>query len=153
MKPPPGHTMGFRAAVMSAIDHLLTKALAPEWIYALSARVELPFIGPALTETRKSFEAVKLHMMDLISLSRAWVVGGKVSNMDAALLRTLVDANMMQAEDDVHNSKKLSDAELESNIFVRFQSRAPSVSFETFSADLPYCRPRWVQDAGSVPLN
>jgi hypothetical protein len=152
-KPPPGHTMGFGAAVESTIKHLLTKALAPEWLYALSARVELPLIGPALTETRKSFEAVKMHMMDLISLSRAWVVGGKASNMDAALLRNLVEANMMQAEDDGHNSKMLTDAELESDVFVRFLSWAPSVIFETFSADLHSRWPRSVKDACSVPLS
>jgi hypothetical protein len=55
-------------------------------------------------------------MVELVSLSRAWVVGGKTSKMDAGLLRNLVEANMTQ-DDDVHH-KKLTDDELLSNIFV-----------------------------------
>ncbi|KAJ6472655.1 cytochrome P450 [Mycena vulgaris] len=114
-KPPPGHTLAFRAAVSIALSHLFTRVLAPKWLHALSARVRLPLVGAALAETRDSFDALRAHMVDLISLSRAWVIGGKVSNMDAGLLRNLVEANMTQA-DDVHH-KKLTDDELLSNIF------------------------------------
>ncbi|KAJ7118625.1 cytochrome P450 [Mycena crocata] len=130
-KPPPGHQVAFRAAVSTALEHLFVKALTPAWLIALSERVKLPFIGPLLTNTNASFEALRLHMVDLVSLSRAWVVGGKVSNMDAGLLRNLVEANMTQA-DDVHH-KKLTDEELLSNIFTFLlaghETSAHSLSF------------------------
>ncbi|KAJ6570505.1 cytochrome P450 [Mycena vulgaris] len=113
--PPLGHKVTFRTAVSTAVSHLFTRALTPQWMYTLSARVHIPFIGPLVAETKASFDALRLHMLDLISLSRAWVVGGKLSNMDAGLLRNLVAANMTQP-DDIH-SKKLTDDELLSNIF------------------------------------
>ncbi|KAJ7918480.1 cytochrome P450 [Mycena leptocephala] len=129
--PPPGHKRAFRAAVSTALAHLFFKALVPKWIQALSTRVRLPFLGPVLTETRESFEALRLHMVELVSLSRAWVVGGKTSNMDAGLLRNLVEANMTQ-DDDVHH-KKLTDDELLSNIFTFLlaghETSAHSLSF------------------------
>lgn len=101
----------------TALAHLFIKALTPKWVFALSARVHLPYLGQILTDTEEAFEALRAHMVELVSLSRAWVVGGKVSNMDAGLLRNLVEANMTQA-DDVHH-KRLTDDELLSNIFVR----------------------------------
>ncbi|KAJ7185748.1 cytochrome P450 [Mycena filopes] len=117
LQPPPGHKLTFRSAVGTAVDplHMFTKALAPKWIQALAARVPLPFVGTLFKETRESYDALRLHMMDLVSLSRAWVVGGKVKDMQAGLLRNLVEANMTQA-DDLHN-KKLTDDEVLSNIF------------------------------------
>ncbi|KAJ7668045.1 cytochrome P450 [Mycena rosella] len=130
-EPPSGHKLAFRAAVTTTISHLLTRALTPNWIYALSARVRLPLIGPILAETRESFDALRLHMLDLISLSRAWVVGGKVSNMDTGLLRSLVEANMTEAND-VHH-KRLTDEELLSDVFTFLlaghETSAHSLSF------------------------
>lgn len=115
-KPPPGHKRTFREAIGTALDHLFVKALTPTWMYTFSARLHLPVVSRVLKETTESFEALGFHMIELISLSRAWVVGGKTSNMDAALLRNLVEANMTEA-DDVHH-KKLTDDEVLSNIFV-----------------------------------
>ncbi|KAF7360202.1 Cytochrome P450 [Mycena venus] len=69
-------------------------------------------------------------MLDLVSLSRAWVVGGKTSNMDAGLLRNLVEANMTQEDDTNH--EKLTD-ELLSNTFAFLmaghETSAHSLSF------------------------
>ncbi|KAJ7108701.1 cytochrome P450 [Mycena epipterygia] len=132
--PPPGHTMAFRPAVFSAFEHLFTKVLTPEWLYALSERIYIPFIGPIVKDTKDAYEAMKLHMLDLVSLSRAWVVEGKVSNMDAGLLRNLVEANMTQEdEDSVHSHKSLTDDELLSNSFAFLlaghETSAHSVSF------------------------
>ncbi|KAJ7468028.1 cytochrome P450 [Mycena latifolia] len=129
--PPPGHTRAFRAAVSGALAHLFTKVLTPAWLTALAARVPLPLLGPALAETRDSFAALRAHMLELVSLARAWVVGGRVADMDAGLLRNLVEANMTQA-DDVHH-KKLTDEELLSNIFTFLlaghETSAHSLSF------------------------
>ncbi|KAJ7689403.1 cytochrome P450 [Mycena rosella] len=128
--PPPGHTRAFRAAVSSALARLFTRVLTPQWVWALSTRVRLPLLGPALVETRESFDALRAHMLDLISLARAWVVGGKVGAWTRAL-RNLVEANMTQA-DDVHH-KKLTDDELLSNIFTFLlaghETSAHSLSF------------------------
>ncbi|KAF8162407.1 hypothetical protein K438DRAFT_2025431 [Mycena galopus ATCC 62051] len=92
---PAGHLLSFRKAVTGAISHVLVQALTPKWIHALSERVHLSLLGSVLKETR------------LVSLSRAWVVGGKASNMDAGLLRNLVEANMVEDDDITH--KKLTD--------------------------------------------
>jgi len=130
-KPPPGHKLAFRAAVSTAISHVFVNTLTPKWIHALSKRVHLPFLGPVLETTRESFEALGLHMLDLVSMSRAWVVGGKASNMDAGLLRNLVEANMTQ-DDDI-NHKKLTDDEVLSDIFAFLlaghETSAHSLSF------------------------
>ncbi|KAJ7461743.1 cytochrome P450 [Mycena galericulata] len=127
----PGHRLAFRAAVSTALEHIIVRALAPKWIHALAERVHLPYVGQILRNTRDSFEALRAHMDDLVSLSRAWVVGGKISNMDAGLLRNLVEANMTQADDAHH--KKLTDGELLSNIFVFLlaghETSAHSLSF------------------------
>ncbi|KAJ7774471.1 cytochrome P450 [Mycena maculata] len=129
--PPPGHKLAFRTAVSTALAYLFIKVLTPAWLNALGARVPLPYLGRILTETGESFDSLRGHMVDLVSLARAWVVGGKVSNMDAGLLRNLVEANMTQA-DDVHH-KKLTDEELLSNIFTFLlaghETSAHSLSF------------------------
>ena len=54
-------------------------------------------------------------MLEFMSTARAWVLGGKSSELGAALVRTLVEANMAQEGD----SKALTDDELISNSFVR----------------------------------
>ncbi|KAJ6582916.1 cytochrome P450 [Mycena vulgaris] len=133
--PPPGHKMAFRPALTSALEHLFTKVLTPEWLYALSERMYLPFIGPIVKDTKNAYEALKLHMLDLVSLSRAWVVEGKVSNMDAALLRNLVEANMTTLDDNegAYSHKSLTDEELFSNTFTFLlaghETSAHSLSF------------------------
>ncbi|RDB30006.1 hypothetical protein Hypma_014135 [Hypsizygus marmoreus] len=112
-EPPPGHKRAFRPAVISTLDNLFTKVLTPTWIYDLSDRVYLPFITPTLNETREAFEALRLHMLDVISQARDWIAGGKAASMDAALLRNLVEANA----DGSASNKRLSDDELLSDTF------------------------------------
>ncbi|KAJ7665990.1 cytochrome P450 [Mycena polygramma] len=133
--PPPGHAVAFGPAVFAALDHLFTKVLTPEWLYALSERVYIPFVGRIVGDTKNAYEALKLHILDLVSLSRAWVVEGKVSNMYAGLLRNLVEANMAtQEEEDAANLHKgLTDDELLSNTFTFLlaghETTAHSLSF------------------------
>ncbi|KAJ7269650.1 cytochrome P450 [Mycena rebaudengoi] len=130
-QPPPGHDVAFRPAVTTALEHLYPRVLTPKWLFHISERVHLPWIGPMLKDTIDSFAALKGHMLDLVSLSRAWVVGGKGSGMDAGLLRNLVEANMTQADDAHH--KRLTDEELLSNIFTFLlaghETSAHSLSF------------------------
>ncbi|KAJ8482549.1 hypothetical protein ONZ45_g14909 [Pleurotus djamor] len=117
-KPPPGHTMAFRPAVTSAIHNTIVKILTPDFLYALSAKVPIPFITPLLRETRESFEALRMHMLEVVSSARARAVTGSKGNesgevKDAALLRNLVAANMAEGAD----YKGLTDDELLSDTF------------------------------------
>ncbi|KAF7296923.1 F-box domain-containing protein [Mycena indigotica] len=115
---PPGHTLAFRQAVSSAVDHLHAKVLTPDWFYALSGRVYVPLVGNVARDTRIAFEAVRVHMQELVGLARAWVIEGKVgNNNEAALLRNLVEANMNapETDDGEMGTKTLAEDELLSN--------------------------------------
>ncbi|KAF7360194.1 Cytochrome P450 [Mycena venus] len=130
----PGHLMPFGPAVFAAVDHLFTKVLTPEWLYALCERTYIPIIGRIVRDTKYAYEALRLHMLDLVSLSRAWVVEGKVAKMDAGLLRNLVEANMAtQNDEDAATAEGLTDDELLSNMFTFLlaghETTAHSMSF------------------------
>ncbi|KAJ7359619.1 cytochrome P450, partial [Mycena albidolilacea] len=120
---PPGQLMAFGPAIFAVVEHLFTKVLMPEWLYTLSERVYIPVIGRIVRDTNHAYEALKLHMLELVSMSRAWVVDGRISNMDAGLLRNLVEANMTAQEDEdapnaaTNSFKSLTDDELLSNTF------------------------------------
>ncbi|KAJ7359621.1 cytochrome P450 [Mycena albidolilacea] len=116
--PPPGQLMAFGPAVFAAVHYLFPKALTPKWLSALSERMYIPVIGRMVRDVNHAYEALKLHMVELVSLSRAWVVEGKVSNMDAALLRNLVEANMEDEDAAITSYKNLTDDELFSNTFL-----------------------------------
>ncbi|KAJ7820990.1 cytochrome P450 [Mycena olivaceomarginata] len=117
-EPPPGQLMAFGPAVFAAVEYLFPKALTPKWLSALSERMYIPVIGRMVRDANHAYEALKLHMGELVSLSRAWVVEGKVSNMDAALLRNLVEANMEDEDAAANSYKNLTDDELFSNTFL-----------------------------------
>ncbi|KAG5646335.1 hypothetical protein DXG03_003658 [Asterophora parasitica] len=115
-EPPPGHKLAFRPAVTSTLHHVITKAITPTWLFNFSDRVHIPLITPLLNEARDSFDALRAHMMEVISLARAWIAGGKSETMDAALLRNLVEANMSHS-DGLDSHRHLSDDELLSDTF------------------------------------
>ncbi|TFK34437.1 cytochrome P450 [Crucibulum laeve] len=115
-EPPPGHKIAFRPAVTSAVGNIITRALTPGWIYNMSEKIHIPVVTPILKETKQSFEALGLHMLDVVSQARAWIAGGKTTQMDAALLRNLVEANMAQEVDS--DQRRLTDEELLSDTFV-----------------------------------
>ncbi|KAF7351367.1 Cytochrome P450 [Mycena sanguinolenta] len=134
--PPPGQLMAFRPAVFAAVGHLFTKVLTPQWLYALAERIYIPVIGRLVRDTNHAYEALRLQILDLVALSRAWVVASKVSDMDAGLLRNLVEANMATQEDEdvtAHSYKSLTDDELLSNSFsfllAGHETTAHSLSF------------------------
>lgn len=111
------HHIPFRPAVKSAVENLVPKILTPDWMFALFNLIPVPKVSPVLKETRESFVALRLHMLDLISNARDWVSGGNAASLDAALLQNLVQANMAQ-EDDAAVRRKLTDDEMLSDIFV-----------------------------------
>jgi hypothetical protein len=117
-EPTLGHKLAFKPAITTALRLLLLKAITPTWVYALSAYVRLPFITPMLDKTSTSFEAVGSHMLEIISVARAWVADGKTTSLDAGLLRNLVEANM--SHDVALDKELLSDDELMSDTFVCF---------------------------------
>jgi hypothetical protein len=115
-EPPLGHKLAFKPAITTVLELLLLKAITPTWIHDLSAHIYLPFITPILDKMSTSFEAVRSHMVEIISVARTWIADGKTASLDAGLLRNLVEANM--SHDVVSNKGKLSDDELMSDTFV-----------------------------------
>ncbi|KAJ8701241.1 hypothetical protein PTI98_000051 [Pleurotus ostreatus] len=111
------HHIPFRPAVKSAVENLVPKILTPDWMFTLFNLIPVPKVSPVLKETRESFVALRLHMLDLISNARDWVSGGNAASLDAALLQNLVQANMAQ-EDDAAVRRKLTDDEMLSDIFM-----------------------------------
>ncbi|KAF8235020.1 cytochrome P450 [Tricholoma matsutake] len=114
-EPPLGHKLAFKPAITTALRLLLLKALTPSWLYDLSGYIHLPYVTPILNKTSTSFEAVRDHMLEVISLARAWISDGKITSMDAGLLRNLVEANI--SHDVVLDKGQLSDEELLSDTF------------------------------------
>src|ERR1700722_13545963 len=112
---PPGYHHSFPSALRSALRGLPVYALTPTWFYKLSQKIHIPFVSLHLTTIYHAYADLKLHMLEFMSTARAWVLGGKSSELGAALVRTLVEANMAQEGD----SKALTDDELISNSFVR----------------------------------
>ncbi|KAF8889572.1 cytochrome P450 [Infundibulicybe gibba] len=113
--PPPGHKVDFNTAVTSAMRNIVPKAATPKWVYTLSDTIPIPWVTPLLRETTESFDALGVHMLEMVSLARAWVSGGKTGHMDAALLGNLVEANMVEENDAAY--RQLTDDELLSNTF------------------------------------
>lgn len=93
----------------------MTRFLTPDWIVDLANKVHVPFISLYLAETRESFDALRMHMLDIVGLARDWIAGGEATPMAAGLLRNLVKANMSNEE----GTRHLSDDELLSDVFVR----------------------------------
>jgi hypothetical protein len=86
---PSGHTFAFKDAISTALHLIVLKTFTPTWVYRLSGYIHLPFLTPVLDETSRSFEALRGHMLEVISLARAWIADGKSTSQDAALLCNL----------------------------------------------------------------
>ncbi|KAF8650924.1 hypothetical protein AX16_005022 [Volvariella volvacea WC 439] len=106
------HKLSFREAVTGSVRSLPVLAMAPEWLYPVARAVRIPFFSPLLQGATDCFDGMRLHMLELISVARTWVAGGRTSQLDAALLANLVEANMAQ-----EGNKTLSDEELLSDVF------------------------------------
>jgi hypothetical protein len=117
-EPPPdsGHALSFYASLALAIEKCFFKFLCPPAIATFCQYVPVPWLSRHARETAFVFEELKLHMLEMISSTRdSVVVGGTSVLTKSALLRNLVEANM----DGVGDSKRLTDEELLSNVFVR----------------------------------
>jgi hypothetical protein len=103
-----------RSALHMTLDGLIARNLIPKWFRKLSQKIYIPFFSMYLGKIELAIHELRLHSLELVSAAREWVGGEKASNIDAALLRNLVEANMAQDGD----SRRLTEGELLSNIFV-----------------------------------
>ncbi|KAI0052197.1 cytochrome P450 [Auriscalpium vulgare] len=125
---PPGHTLSFSQAVAGTVGNLFVKVLTPNWLSDLSAAVPIPGLSWRLEATRRAFFELQTYMLEIVGAARDTVVAGLPVG-DAAILQSLVQANMQQEGD----AKALTDDELLSNIFVFLlaghETSAHSLSF------------------------
>jgi hypothetical protein len=88
----------------------------PTLLATLSSYVPIPFLSKFIRETNYAHAQLKMETLALINEARNGVEGMITDPVrNAALLKTLVLANMHQDDD----SKRLTDDELLSNVFVR----------------------------------
>ena len=130
------------------MDNLVPQVLIPRWLYKLVKQVHIPYLGPFVNETRESFDTLRHHMYELITVNRAWATGDKAAAMDAALLRNLVEANLAQEDDALQ--KRLTDEELLSNTFVSTQSFLRSSRLTRKRSDVPTCWTWFVASLSSI---
>ena len=116
-EPPPGCKLTFRSAVMDSVNNVIFRALVPGWFYQFSSLIKVPYLSSRALLTQLAFDDLRTHMLDLVASARAEIMSGERSASGTALLRNLVEANMNQDGD----SKKLTEGELLSNIFVSMQ--------------------------------
>ncbi|TFK72446.1 cytochrome P450 [Pluteus cervinus] len=108
---PGGQVMTFKPAVIGATKSVIPYVVTPTWLYNLAKRVRIPL----LTSAGQYFDALKVHMLEVISHSRAKAADGKGFELEAALLRNLVQANMIEGM--AQGCKLLSDDELLADMF------------------------------------
>ncbi|KAF8437972.1 cytochrome P450 [Boletus edulis BED1] len=115
--PPPGHKLTFRSAFMDSVHNVFFRILTPGWFYRLSSLITVPYLSSRALRTQLAFDELRTHMLDLVASARAETMSGDYEGkLGTALLRNLVEANMNQDG----ASKKLSEGELLSNVFLFF---------------------------------
>lgn len=115
---PPACKLTFQSAVISSVNNVIFRALAPGWFYHFASLIKVPHLSSRALLTQLAFDDLRLHMLDLVASARAEIMSGEPSGASgAALLRNLVEANMNQDGD----SKMLTEGEVLSNIFVSMQ--------------------------------
>jgi hypothetical protein len=114
--PGSGHALSFHASLARAVDSCLFKFLCPPAVATFCRYVPVPWMSRHARETARVFEELKSHLLEMISEAReSVVVEGAPVIAKSALLRNLVEANI----DGDGGSKRLTDEELLSNVFVR----------------------------------
>ncbi|KZO90323.1 cytochrome P450 [Calocera viscosa TUFC12733] len=104
--PPPGYQMAFRPALLTAVHNMALKVLAPRWAYSLPI--------PILKKTDLAYAELKRHLEEMISRTRAQLMGdGAEGKGQADLFKRLIEANDGEAD----GKAKLSDGELLSNTY------------------------------------
>ncbi|KAF8437970.1 cytochrome P450 [Boletus edulis BED1] len=107
----------FRSAFMDSVHNTRFRMLTPGWFYRLSSLITVPYLSSRALRTQLAFDELRTHMLDLVASARAETMSGDYEGkLGTALLRNLVEANMNQDG----ASKKLSEGELLSNVFLFF---------------------------------
>jgi len=130
--------MSFSKALRSTVNYLFLKSLTPTYVHALSQKIYIPWLTPALRNTTLAFESLRNHMLEIVSDARAVRNPGvkarsayiasqgttRPAEIIPGLLTNLVGANTVFGEDNLagEKSKTLTDGELLSNTFVRIKS-------------------------------
>ncbi|KAI0266552.1 cytochrome P450, partial [Gloeopeniophorella convolvens] len=124
----PYHSMSFSQAVSVTIHNLFVKVLTPDWLNSISLLIPIPWLSKRLKETEDSFAELRSYLLEIVAGARDAAFSWEDAE-NAALLRTLVQANMNQDSD----VKRLTDEELLSDIFVFFlaghETSAHTLSF------------------------
>jgi hypothetical protein len=99
---------------------MVTRWATPNWAYKLP----IPSLQQLLLRTRLSYQELEGHLRQLIAESRASLgdektTQGKSQALGDDLLRRLVESNALENDP----TKRLTDEELLSNVFVRLLSR------------------------------
>lgn len=89
--------MDFHPAVTKAMSRLLYKVLTPKIVDSIATTLYIPLLTPLLKETKAAYDALQYHMLDVVAEARAWVADGKKTEINAALLKNLVEANSEEA--------------------------------------------------------
>jgi len=110
---PLGHKMSFTEAMNTAMHDIYVKVLTPSSLFKIAAAVPIPIVSRRLNTTTLAYKELGSYMLEIVASARSSLVDGSVEE-DAALLRALVRANM----DEDSNSRRLTDDELLSNVFV-----------------------------------
>jgi hypothetical protein len=121
------------ALLTKAIDTIFFRALCPSWLATLARYVPIPFLSGQMRDIENTYEQLRTQMLEFIGAAREAIAISQTENDtderrearrtnavkgDAALLKSLVEANMSQEGE----YKRLTDDELLSNVFVRLTS-------------------------------
>jgi hypothetical protein len=90
--------------------HIITPKFLHEWVECL----HIPYWSSQLKATNGAMRELKLHLLEILSSARTWLLGDQTTQSDAALMRNLIEANTAQEGD----AKSLTDDELLSDVFV-----------------------------------
>lgn len=117
------HKVNLSSAVEEATAQLIPRILIPKFIWNAITRnnVYIPFFKPVVDKVQDALEVLRGHMAEIISEARSRLINDEKDNENgAALLRNLVEANMMTFEQGNSEGgyKSLTDEELYSNMFV-----------------------------------
>ena len=112
--PQPGYTMSFSNALVTSLENVFVRVIAPKWAYKVF------WFSHTLQEVDTAFNDLRRYIGDIIDKARAKRLDGNVDGGDeedseeaADLFRRLIDSN-----DEADANSGLSNDELASNVFV-----------------------------------
>ncbi|KAF8579905.1 cytochrome P450 [Ramaria rubella] len=105
---PSGYELQFGEALQTACEHMVARWITPSWAYKLP----IPLLQRFLSHVHLAYHELERHLRGLISESR--IRGKEETCLQDDLLRRLVQSNALEVDPE----KRLTDAELLSNVFI-----------------------------------